>query len=773
MTGTLCSGDRLTLGVTSGYAGYSWSTGSTSDSVVVTTTGVYSCSMINSAGCSANTRSYVATFNTTPSPSVSVGPCIGAVGVYDTTAHYQWFDISHTAIGGATSYLYTPSASGFFQVRQTSSMGCVGTANFEWITCGAATGGGSSDTSVLSASFVRSSGMLCHPGSVNFINTTSGDTSTQSYLWTFDGGTPASDTTRNASSHFSLAGIHNVVLRVTSGSNVSYYTSTVTIDSMHISAYASSSAVSATSGMSINLCTSDHPTVGVYSTYGTGVSYVWTTTGSTLSSFTPSISGHYVVTATDANGCTASDSVGVVLNASPDTTMTLSGTLCIGTTATLSVPSGAGTYSWSTGSTTHTATVSATGTYSLTATSSGCTSHGFYHVVFNLLPTVLIYVTPSVYSYGGSIDTSRSCRNASPIISVYPSSGETVSWNTGSTASSFALTTPGLEIATITNTATGCFAKDSIFTILNNAPDSSISVTGGTCVGDTQVIHAISGSSYLWNTGTTHDSILVFASGTYSVTITNTSGCVSHGHSVVNFNALPTPSITAYTCNLTLVSVDAGATYQWLMAGVPISGATSTAYTATSSAYYRVSEINADGCASTSNTLFDSACSTTTIDTCAIHPQALPAIVTGGTCMIGSSVMADSFCWYFNGVAMASSNTQYVTVASPGFYTVQVWNTYKCSQTSTSMYASCTTGIVELDKADVSIYPNPFVDNLVVKGNGGMNVFVFNTLGQQVLNVHGENTMDVPTSSLVPGLYTVVIKNSENIEIKRIKVVKN
>ncbi|MFY7883525.1 MAG: DUF642 domain-containing protein, partial [Dolichospermum sp.] len=81
----------------------------------------------------------------------------------------------------------------------------------------------------------------------------------------------------------------------------------------------------------------------------------------------------------------------------------------------------------------------------------------------------------------------------------------------------------GTHLFTITD-ANGCTGTTSI-TITE--PEALIKASKGTdfCVGSSNTLTAIGGNSYLWNTGETTASINVSNAGTYSVTISTTSGC--------------------------------------------------------------------------------------------------------------------------------------------------------------------------------------------------------------------------------------------------------
>jgi gliding motility-associated-like protein len=113
-----------------------------------------------------------------------------------------------------------------------------------------------------------------------------------------------------------------------------------------------------------------------------------------ISNATQGMSGNYVVTVTDQNGCTGGNIAQVVVNALPTITFT-PGVSCAGAPATL-VAGGANIYSWSpanglntTSGTSVIANVTASTAYTVTGTSaSGCVGTAVVPVTVNALPQV-------------------------------------------------------------------------------------------------------------------------------------------------------------------------------------------------------------------------------------------------------------------------------------------------------------------------------------------------------------------------------------------------
>jgi hypothetical protein len=109
---------------------------------------------------------------------------------------------------------------------------------------------------------------------------------------------------------------------------------------------------------------------------------------------------------------------------------------------------------------------------------------------------------------------------------------------------------------------------------------------------------APAGFTYLWSNGATTQSIVVTASGSYSVTVTNASGCsTASAATAVTVNPLPpvpviTPSGSTNLCpgqSVTLTA-PAGFTYLWS------NGATTQSIVVNSTGNFHVTVTNANGC---------------------------------------------------------------------------------------------------------------------------------------------------------------------------------
>ena len=442
---------------------------------------------------------------------------------------------------------------------------------------------------------------LSCPGDTITLIATSTDTTVHTFVWTL----PSSATDTIANFRAGVMGIYRV--QAISNHGCASYPNNIFVNGG--TPLASNLYVNSMTrhGDTATACSGDIPNIGTNVWGGTApYTYYWNT-GSTSNVINPvTISGNYKVTIHDSHGCVVKDSIIAIINPTPSATITSSSSAlshCAGDTVTLSVPYTSGcAYWWNTGSTTDSAMITSYGYASVTVVSgAGCVSTNTYSSVFYTSPTPAINVSPSVWT-GGSTDTVTVCTNMGSTISAYPimysGLGYTFHWNTGSTSSSIPAATSGLYTVTI-HDVDGCNASKSVWINRYAPPDSTLTLShsGTLCTGDVQVVRLPPGNTYFWSTFSPLDSIVVTASGYYTASITNVHGCVSNAAYNAVFHTTPAPTVTVGPCNMEVGVINAGAHYQWYMLGTPISGATSTFYSALGSNDYTVKETSSAGCA--------------------------------------------------------------------------------------------------------------------------------------------------------------------------------
>ena len=218
-----------------------------------------------------------------------------------------------------------------------------------------------------------------------------------------------------------------------------------------------------------------------------------------------------------------------------------------------------------------------------------------------------------------------------------------------------------------------------------------ITYTGATtfCTGLTKTLTAPAGfASYLWSNGATTQSIVVSTSGNYSVTVSNTRGCVATSAPVViTVTPGPTANVTVSGATtfctggsalLTGSSNTAGVSYQWLNNGVNVSSATTPYYNATASGVYSL-KVTKNGCVGNS---------TSTTVTANVNPT---AAITGtltvcngsATTLSATTGTGLSYQWNQGGSAIPGATSSTYNATSGGSYTVDIINnTTGCSSTS-------------------------------------------------------------------------------------------
>ena len=127
-------------------------------------------------------------------------------------------------------------------------------------------------------------------------------------------------------------------------------------------------------------------------------------------------------------------------------------------------------------------------------------------------------------------------------VALTASAGSSYSWSNGATSQSITVNQTGNYTVTVTN-GSGCSATSAATSVtVNPLPVTSISANTSTtfCEGSTVVLNASAGSTFLWSTGATSQSISVTQAGDYFVTVTNSSGCsATSPATTVTVNPLP------------------------------------------------------------------------------------------------------------------------------------------------------------------------------------------------------------------------------------------
>ncbi len=201
----------------------------------------------------------------------------------------------------------------------------------------------------------------------------------------------------------------------------------------------------------------------------------------------------------------------------------------------------------------------------------------------------------SAVSVSGSLTF---CQGSSVTLSA--PAGYSYLWSNGATTQSITATTAGSYSVTVS--ANGCSTTSSAQTVtVNPLPSSAVTASGPLtlCQGESVTLAAPSGYSYLWSNGSTAQSIVVSASGQYSVTV-SANGCSSTSAALaVTVNPNPPANVVASGpltfCQGGSVALVAPSGYAYVWSN----GATTQTINAVASGSYTVT-VYGNGCSATS-----------------------------------------------------------------------------------------------------------------------------------------------------------------------------
>ncbi len=284
--------------------------------------------------------------------------------------------------------------------------------------------------------------------------------------------------------------------------------------------------------------------------------------------------------AIDSNSCFVSDTAyqTITVLATPMVSLGNDTIMCAVPSLILNAGNPGLVYTWSTTQNSQQITVTTNGDYWVKADNGTCSGKDTIHVEF-MIPPQLGPDTNLCLGLNVQLSTNLT--------------GCNYFWNTGETTQSILVDTSGTFILSISKGS--CTLKDSIkvtflaHPIVNLGPDIEI------CQNQTVQLDAGNpGSQYSWNTGAATRKIIVSASGTYSVTVSNGGGCTGIGSINVTVHPLPVVDLLGdrILCENDTLYLDAGnpgSTYTWS------TGAVSQQIFITDSGYYSVT-VSISGC---------------------------------------------------------------------------------------------------------------------------------------------------------------------------------
>lgn len=358
---TICTGDTTTL-LASGGTSYAWSNGPTaaSNSVNPTSNTTYTVTVTDNNTCQDTAQISV---------SVNALPTVAITGL-DTICNG---DTTTVTASGGTSYAWSngpttagqnlnPSTTTSYTVTVTDNNTCENTGSINIV------------VNALPVLSFAGNDTICD-GDTTQITVSGAST----YSWGFGPTTAMVDLNPSATTTYDVAG--------TDGNGCTSTDSVeIVVNALPVASIAGADTI----------CVGDTTSL----TASGGTSYVWSTSQMTTSiNVAPSSATTYVVTVSDVNGCEASTSHPVFVNALPSVLIAAVDTICPGDTVSL-IASGGISYVWSTSATTFSIDVnpSTNTTYTVTATdNNGCAGVGSHTLNMAAVP-----VAPVIAAAGGN-----------------------------------------------------------------------------------------------------------------------------------------------------------------------------------------------------------------------------------------------------------------------------------------------------------------------------------------------------------------------------------
>ena len=263
---------------------------------------------------------------------------------------------------------------------------------------------------------------------------------------------------------------------------------------------------------------------------GSATSYTWNNGAINGTAFTPTISNSYIVTGTDLNNCSNTDTIDVTVNSILTLTLSAStSSICSGATATLTA-NGASTYTWNPGllsGSNPLVNPNSTTTYTVVGDNgTGCVGTETISLIVQQLPNIIANATSTTICVGQSV-------------TLNGAGAANYSWSNG-VFDGIAFTPTITNLYTITGTnAFGCSSTNTIIVNVNNGtsatPNANPSII---CFGDTVQLSVIGGSIPTWSLNSNPSVLTIspMSNISYTYSAIDTLGCVGDITFNVNIN---------------------------------------------------------------------------------------------------------------------------------------------------------------------------------------------------------------------------------------------
>jgi gliding motility-associated-like protein len=724
----LCNGfasgsvNSIPSGGVSNY-NFQWSNGATNQNISGLSAGTYTLTLTDANGCTFTNSSTVnqptavlsnATVNNVLCNAAAGGDITLTVNGGVPTYSFNWSN-------GATTQNISGLTSGSYNVTITDNNGCTST-NGATITQPTAIVNNTTVTNVLCNSAIT--------GAVNLA--VNGGTGTYTFNWS--NGT----TSQNLSGI--PAGNYSVTITDTNGCTAS---NAVTVTQPN--------ALTNTNNV-VNVLCNGRPTGSISTNPVGGVPgyiYRWSN-NRTTQNLTGLLAGTYIVTITDANGCSLTNSITVTQPTALTASTTAQNALCNGSSTgsvNLTISGGTTSYSfnWNNGRTTEDISGLVAGIYLVTVTDgNGCTT-SVSGVVGQPSQMQSFRTVNNALCNGSSTGSiNLNINGGTPTYNFNWSNGSTTRNVTGLAAGTYQVTITDANGCTITNNGT---VNEPTQIVSSNIPTAALCFGASNGAINLTVNGGTPAYDFVWSNNEFSQNISGLAAGIYTVTIEDANGC-----SITNTATVTEPTLLVATNNTVDIlcnsastgsvslTVNGGTTnYNYLWSNSQTTQNISNLAAGT----YSVTVTDANACATTSTaTLTEPAAlvSSNTFVNVSCNGGANGSVdltVTGG-------ITNYSYAWS-NG-----ANTQDISGLSIGTYNVTITDANGCTNTSSAV----------VSEPILLTSSNTFVNILC---NGGNNGSVDLTVTGGVINYtynwsNGLTTQDI--SGLTAGIYTVTVTDA-------------
>ncbi len=479
---------------------YRWSNNATTANISnLTNAGTYSVTVTDVNNCTAIANATVgAATGISLMVTTTNARCFGAAnGSANISVTGATAPITYAWSNGANTASLNNLAAGTYSVTVTDARGCTASQTVSIM-----------QPSALGAS-ISATNISCIQTTGTAVATATGGTSPYTYLWN-----------NNATT--------------ASISNLSAGNYTVTITDANGCIVSASTTISATTGVTLALTATNvrcfGGATGAISTNVTGatapVTYAWSN-GANTAAISNLAAGTYSVTATDARGCTASQSVVITQPniAVAVATVVTSSTCTQGGTATAQPSGGTPPYSyrWSNTATTISINNLSAGSYTVTVTDANACTVSATAVIGTATGITLAVTTSNVRCFGNNAGAAIATVSGATAPITY-------AWSNGANTTSVSNLIAGAYSVTATD-ARGCTATQT-FSITQplTALTATVSTTNPPCFGGnggaaTTASGGTAPYTYLWSNGVTSPGVSGLTVGNYSLTVTDANGC--------------------------------------------------------------------------------------------------------------------------------------------------------------------------------------------------------------------------------------------------------